>query len=149
MKELMEKGLLFLLLALVVTVATLIFAVIVITGIATLLGNLAIWPIIGAYLIGVPITFPMALAIAALMAIIIYGVARYYPVQGDRFFEVFGALFVMGVWSAVILAILGLPGFFVLALVFDIHPSGWAIFPIGLATAALLKPFVWKSSPTP
>jgi hypothetical protein len=36
--------------------------------VATLLGNLAIWPIMGAAFIGQPITFPMAIGIAAVIA---------------------------------------------------------------------------------
>lgn len=128
-----QKGLFVLVLAVIATIAGVIFIGIVLTMILTLLGNLAIWPVIGAALIGQPITMPMALGIAAAMAATIYLAIANFPRQTDRFFEVFGMIFTLGSIGTIVCFFVGFPLWFALSCLMG-GLSGWLVIPCGIAT---------------
>jgi len=150
MKNILERRFSVLLIAVIVTIAALIFAGVVLTMVLTLLGNLAIWPILGAALIGQPITFGMAMGIAVVMAVVIFVGCNMWPERSDRFFEVFGAILSIGFMSTLLMAIAGTPAYLILLLVFGPPVSGWLILPLGIGTLIVLQ---WigslKNTPVP
>jgi hypothetical protein len=144
MKKIMLLGLLYVVSAIVIVVCGLIFVAMVIGMVATLLGNLAIWPIMGAALIGQPITFPMAIGIAAVMAVIIYMLAGSVS---DRSMDQFGGLMSLGCFGTVIVVVLGIPGWMLLVYLNGSQLTGWAIVPCGIVTALLI--WAWINRKTP
>jgi MFS family permease len=128
----------------VIVVCGLIFLALAIGMIATLLGNLAIWPIIGSAIIGYPITFPMAIGIAAVMAVIIYMFAGSVSRQTE---DKMGAIVSLGCFRSILIPILGFPLWMVLVYFNGGQLTGWAIIPCGIVTALLI--WAWISRKTP
>lgn len=147
MKDLFEKGLLVLVLGIVAVVAGGIFLIIVFAMVATLLGNLAIWPILGAALLGQPISFPMAIGLAAALAVVIFICVNNFPRQSGRFGEVFGAILSIGFFGSIVICVLGFPLWFVLVQYNGGQLTGWAIIPCGMVTAAIL--WMWMNRRKP
>jgi hypothetical protein len=144
MKKIMQLGLLYVVGAIVIVVCGLIFVAMVIGMVATLLGNLAIWPIMGAALIGQPITFPMAIGIAAVMAVIIY---MFAGSVSDRSMDQLSGLMSLGCFGTVIVVVLGFPGWMLLVYLNGGQLTGWAIVPCGIVTALLV--WAWMNRKTP
>jgi hypothetical protein len=128
-----KYGVLCLVIAVLVALASIVFVFIAIGFVATLLGNLAVWPLLGAMLIGQPITPAAALGIAALMAVVIYVGCETWPDRTNRFFEMFGAILSIGMMCSVIALVVGAPVFLVLKYLFNPDLPAWTIMPIGLA----------------
>jgi hypothetical protein len=144
MKNFMQLGLLYVVMAIVIVLCGLVFLAMVVGMIATLLGNLAIWPIIGSAIIGYPITFPMAIGIAAVMAVIIYMFADSISKQTE---DKIGAIMSLGCFGSILIPVLGFPLWMVLVYFNGGQLTGWAIIPCGILTAGLL--WAWLMSRRP
>jgi hypothetical protein len=144
MKKIMQLGLLYVVMAIVIVVCGLIFLAMAIQIVGTLLGNLAIWPIIGAAIIGYPISFPMAIGIAAVMAVIIFMFAGSIS---DRSMDQMGAVMSLGCFGSVIVVVLGFPGWMLLVYMNEGQLTGWAIIPCGIVTALLVWAWITRKTP--
>jgi hypothetical protein len=144
MKKIVQLGALYIVGAIILAICGLVFAAMVLGIIATALGNLAIWPIIGAATIGQPITMPMAIGIAAVMAVIIYIFAGSVS---DRSMDQMGAVMSLGCMASVIVVVLGFPLWMFLVYMNGGQLTGWAVIPCGVFTAGLI--WTWMSSRKP
>ncbi len=147
MKDIFEKGLLVLILAVIAVGAGVIFLAIAFAMIATLLGNLMIWPLLGAAMLGKPISFEMGLGIAAALAVIIFICASNFSTQTERVGAIIGPILSIGFFGSMVICILGLPLWLVLVQYNGGHLTPWAIIPCGLVTGAIL--WIWMSSRKP
>jgi hypothetical protein len=144
MKKFMQLGLLYVVMAIAIVVCGLIFLTMVIAMVGSLLGNLAIWPIIGSALFGYQITLPMAIGIAAIMAVLLFIFAGSIPKRSE---EKMGAVMSLGCMGAVLVVVLGFPLWMVLVYFNGGQLTGWAIIPCGIFTAGLI--WVWMVSRKP
>ncbi|QDW35836.1 hypothetical protein FFI89_000985 [Bradyrhizobium sp. KBS0727] len=144
MKKFMQLGLLYIVMAIAIVVCGLVFLAMVIAMVATLLGNLAIWPIIGSAIIGYKITFPMAIGIAAVMAIIIFMFAGSISRQTE---DKMGAIMSLGCFGSILIPVMGLPMWLVLVYFNGGQLTGWAIIPCGIVTALLIWARISRKTP--
>src|SRR5947209_5227402 len=98
MKKIFQLGALYIVGAIIIAVCGFIFLAMVFVMIGTALGNLALWPILAAALIGYPITFPMALGIAAVMAVIFF---MFAGSVSDRSMDQIGGLMSLGCFGSI------------------------------------------------
>ena len=141
MKDFIEKGLVATVITAIIAVAGLIFATAVLIMIGTLLGNLAFWPILGAALLGYKISLEMTIAIAVLMAIVIFAGVMFYPDGTGRFLDRFASVFVGGSMLCVAAFFLSIPGSLLFHYLTGQKP-GWWTLPIGFLTALLIFGFL-------
>jgi hypothetical protein len=134
MKKFLGTSVLYALIAVAVTVASLIFLLMVFAGIATLLGNLAFWPLIADMLFGLNLTQTQMLLISALMLAVIVCGFLIAPDRSENILEMFGALIVCGIIFSMLIAIFGVPIFLLIKYVVGINLPKWAVLPIGVAT---------------
>ena len=134
MKKFLGTSVLYALIAVAVTAASLIFLLMVFAGIATLLGNLAFWPLIADMLFGLNLTQTQMLLISALMLAVIVCGFMIAPDRSENILEIFGALIVCGIIFSMLIAIFGVPIFLLIKYVVGINLPKWAVLPIGVAT---------------
>jgi hypothetical protein len=114
-----------------------------------LAGNVIMWPLSLAYLFGVHLTDGMAFFLIALPFVLIFLAAKFFPRQGDAFFDFLGKLYGLGLASFAFFfffvifpaMFIGLPLLFAVSYFLE-HPlPAWTMFPLGLAGVALFMIF--------
>jgi hypothetical protein len=128
-------------------VAAFAFLIIGIHVVAIAIGNLAIWPLMFMTVFGLNWSFGTVIAIATAMAVALCAACYLWPAPQKEIADKVGAAFSVVTMSIIVLVILGLPGFILIGIFFVPKLSPWALPLVGLATALVLSPFVWKKRP--
>ncbi|MGY3147737.1 hypothetical protein ACVWYQ_004736 [Bradyrhizobium sp. USDA 3397] len=129
----------------VALIGGLIFATVVITMVATTIGNLAIWPLLVAAIFNLPVLGPWIFGIAAAIALAIFLIAPHMP-RGTE--DKIGAVMSIGCFGLGVSVLLGFPLWFVLAQLTEGGLTGWAIIPCGVLTGGIALAWTMLRKPT-
>ena len=138
MKSILEKGVFYAALAILVAIASLAFVYVSVVMLAGIVGNLAGMSLAALTLLGIQISLGQALAIGTLLAVFIYLGVQFFPEKTDKFFDKFGMICAFGMLGSAALVFLGGFSLLILNEIFGLDVPRWSGIPLGMMMALLI-----------